>query len=150
MSKNIIKLTESRLKDIIKKCLYEAFNEDNILTNDNKVDYSNKMYHKASPFFRQKIKREGLIPQVGDSYSAHWDDATDLIPGVFLYDINKQEYDTTYDDDIWEVDTTKLNKNYFIKDPDEYMYETFGSVLYRGLIQPYLLKLVKKGSIDKN
>ena len=74
----------------------------------------NKLWHKGNPYFRKDILKYGLIPKVGESYQLHWSKPKEqLKPLIFLYDKTIAEYDSTYDDDIWEIDTSKLYKECF-------------------------------------
>lgn len=130
-----------RLDEIIKTVISE------VVLDKASMDIPEKLYHKAPPSLRRKISTEGLKAQVGGSYSGHWEGSgRKLRPCVFLYDSNIGEYDTTYNDDIWEVDTMSLNPNKFKEDPDRYMYDTFGSVMYMDNIPPTHLTLIKRGS----
>jgi hypothetical protein len=104
------------------------------------------LYHKSNPANRKSIQLHGLIPQVGDSYKAHWDDRDDLAPLVFLYDVKKirgGEYDTTYDDDIYRIDMSKLDEKYIAKDPDSWMK---GCFTYSAPIPPDAITLIYKGT----
>lgn len=104
------------------------------------------LYHKSPISFRKSILKNGLIPSVGDSYRAHWNDKEDLTPYVFLYDhdlINGGEYDSTYDDDIYAVDVNQLDKKFLSRDIDKTMK---GCFVYSKKIPTSALKLVYKGS----
>ena len=104
------------------------------------------LYHKSGTFNRDSILRNGLIPQVGPSYKAHWDDDEDLKPFIFLYDHAKVyggEYDSTYDDDIYSVDVSQLDKSHLFRDPDMSMN---GCWVYDKVISPSAIKLIYKGS----
>ena len=104
----------------------------------------NKMYHKSNPELREQISKEGLKVKVGDSYKAHYDDRDDLEPLIFMYDKNVKEYDTTYDDDIWEIDLTKNDVSKIKNDPEKniahYCY------IYPKDIPVNAIKLVHKGT----
>lgn len=99
------------------------------------------LYHTSNPHFRNNIAKEGLTPQVGASYSAHYNDKTNLLPGIFL---SVEKYDSTYDDDIYEIDTAKLDPNKLYKDPDEEI--DCGWFLYADAIPVNAIKLIYKGS----
>lgn len=135
--RQIIRLTESDLHRIVKETVNRVLIEQR---------YPRFLYHKASISFRRSILENGLIPSVGPSYKAHWDDRDDLTPYVFLYDhkaIKGGEYDSTYDDDIYVVDVSQLDLNHLDKDPDSYMR---GCYVYGINIPPSAIKLVYKGS----
>ena len=92
------------------------------------------------------ILKKGLLPSVGDSYKAHWDDKEDLTPYIFLYDhntINGGEYDSTYDDDIYAIDVSQLDKEHLFNDPDGSMNGCFA---YDIPIPTSAIKLVYKGT----
>ena len=137
MKNNIIRLTEAELKQIIIESVKQILN----------THYPRFLYHKSPIAFRKSILKTGLIPRVGDSYSAHWDDAEDLTPYIFMYDhetIEDGEYDSTYDDDIYAIDVSQLDKNCLFNDPDENMK---GCLVYTKPIPPSAIKLVYKGSM---
>lgn len=113
--------------------------------NENRIYIPKYLFHKSSYLIRNKILNEGLKANIGASTFIH-SGHKNLQSGVFLFDANKEVYDSTYDDDIWVIDTSKLDKSKFIKDYDEYMYETFGSVVYTEDISKSNIKLIYKGS----
>lgn len=140
MGKLIIKLTESDLHRIIKDSVCQ------VITETIRYNLPRLLYHKAPISARQSIMKNGLKPSVGDSYKAHWDDREDLKPYVFLYDhntVNNGEYDSTYDDDIYAVDVSQLDKKHIFRDPDESMK---GCLVYDIPIPISAIKLVYKGS----
>lgn len=104
------------------------------------------LYHKSGTFNRDSILRNGLIPQVGPSYKAHWNDDENLKPFIFLYDhakVQDGEYDTTYDDDIYAIDVKQLDREHLRRDPDRDMK---GCWVYDQKISPSAIKLIYKGS----
>lgn len=103
------------------------------------------LYHKSAICNRLSILREGLKPQIGDSYRCHWDYKTALKPLIFLYDPLILEYDSTYDDDIYQIDISKLDKRRITKDPDK---EMKGCYVYSASITSY--SLIYKGSGKDN
>ena len=113
--------------------------------NENRIHIPKYLFHKSSFSIRNKILNEGLKATIGASTDIH-SGHKNLQPGVFLFDANKQVYDSTYDDDIWVIDTSKLDKTKFIKDYDEFMYKTFGSVVYTEDISKTKIELIYKGS----
>ena len=140
MKKLIIKLTESDLHRIIKNSVYQ------VITETIRYKLPRFLYHKAPIAVRQSIMKNGLIPSVGDSYKAHWNDKEDLNPYIFLYDhntVNNGEYDSTYDDDIYAVDVSQLDKKHIFRDPDKSMK---GCLVYDIPIPISAIKMVYKGS----
>jgi GNAT superfamily N-acetyltransferase len=140
MRKLIIKLTESDLHRIIKDSVCQ------VITETIRYKLPRLLYHKAPIAARKSIMKNGLIPSIGDSYKAHWDDREDLKPYVFLYDhntVNNGEYDSTYDDDIYAVDVSQLDKKHIFKDPDKSMK---GCLAYDIPIPISAIKIVYKGS----
>ena len=140
MRKLIIKLTESDLHRIIKDSVCQ------VITETIRYKLPRLLYHKAPIAARKSIMKNGLIPSIGDSYKAHWDDREDLKPYVFLYDhntVNNGEYDSTYDDDIYAVDVSQLDKKHIFRDPDKSMK---GCLVYDIPIPISAIKMVYKGS----
>jgi GNAT superfamily N-acetyltransferase len=140
MNKKLIRLTESDLHRIIKESIYRIITE--IDTNGHSI----VLFHKSPISCRKSILKKGLLPSVGDSYKAHWDDREDLTPYIFLYDhntINGGEYDSTYDDDIYAVDVSQLDNEHLFNDPDNGMN---GCFVYDIPIPTSAIKLVYKGT----
>lgn len=104
------------------------------------------LYHKSPIAFRKSILSTGLKPSVGDSYKCHYDDRDDLTPYVFLYDHNTVdggEYDSTYDDDIYQVDCSYLDQDCIGPDPEKALR---GCYTYSKPIPKEAIKLIYKGS----
>ena len=108
---------------------------------------NSKLYHKGNPYFRNHILKEGLVPQVGDSYAMHWEgkkSREELEPLVFLYDKDVYgEYDSTYDDDVWEIDRSKLDESKLKSDKG---LEVAGIYTYSDVIPKSAIKLIHKGT----
>ena len=104
------------MKQFIKIKIQEFLNE-----NKNKhlveVIPNKYVYHTANPIFRDKISKEGLIPK-GKSES--WLSDTN-IDGEVIFVVNSDNkedwWDSTYDDDIYEIDITNLNSKWY-NDPN--------------------------------
>lgn len=96
------------MKSIIRKILKEEINNQLI-----EVIPNNYVYHTSNPIFRDKISKEGLIPK---GRSESWLSDT-KIDGKVIFAINsyKKEdwWNPEYDDDIYEIDTTKINNNWY-------------------------------------
>lgn len=103
------------------------------------------VYHTSNPIFRDKISKEGLVPK-GKSES--WLSNT-KIEGKVIFVVNENEnnyrWDSTYDDDIYKIDTLNL-KNKWYNDPnfgeDRLHLITFES------IPPRFIKLIHRGNFS--
>lgn len=75
------------------------------------------VYHLSSPIFRDEIYKNGLITK---GKSETWLSDTE-IDGNVIFATNsnnkKDWFDSTYDDDIYQINTTKLNNKWFL-DPN--------------------------------
>lgn len=75
------------------------------------------VYHTSNPIFRDKISKEGLIVQ---GRSAAWMSDT-KIDGEVIFAVNSDNkrdwWDSTYDDDIYRIDTTGLDNKWYV-DPN--------------------------------
>jgi len=104
------------LKQFIKITIREFLNE-NRNTHLVEVIPNKYVYHTSNPIFRDKISKEGLIPQ-GKSES--WLSNT-KIDGKVIFVVNDNEenyrFDSTYDDDIYRIDTSKINNKWY-NDPN--------------------------------
>ena len=76
------------------------------------------LYHKSAPKLRHFIKSNGLLPYRGEQWI---DTNLEAIkePAVFATNSeNKTEwFDSCYDDDVWRIDTNKLNNTQWQEDP---------------------------------
>lgn len=138
------------LRKFINTTLREFLNENN---NSHLVEViPNKyVYHTSNPIFRDKISKEGLIPK-GKSES--WLSNT-KIDGKVIFAVNSDDkedwWDSTYDDDIYRIDTSKLkNKWYF--DPNYqsgvYKQDNITAIITFEKIPVKSIKLIYKGSFS--
>lgn len=104
------------------------------------------LYHRSNPIFRDKIEKEGLVPQIGESYELHWQDTLsdkEIIPRIFLFD-SSQLYSSTYDDDLVQVDVATLDLTHLTADPDPEL-NTY-CYMYDKIIPPTAIKFLYKGT----
>ena len=127
--------------------LNETFEEVYRKANEERIP--KKLYHKGNPYYRDDILKNGLIPKIGDSYRLFITDSgrgdrqlkdEELQPMVFLYDADVFEYDSTWDDDKYEINTDLLDKSLFRHDVLSDCYT------YSDIIPPKALKLIYKGT----
>ena len=152
------------MKNIIKKLLREGLNSHLIPVTPNRY-----LYHSSNPHYRVEILKNGLIPK---GKSETWLSDT-KIDGKVIFATNSDDkkdwFDSTYDDDIYQIDSMGLNNKWF-EDPNFSNDEK--SIEYNGkkIILPKTneinkhvitfepiplnnLKLIKKGSgtsLDEN
>jgi len=80
-----------------------------------KKDTIKTAYHKSNAGDRFSIKEKGLVPQVGESYLSHQPETVEKIGEVSFAILGREvEYDSTYDDDLWEIA--------YSEDPDSPLY----------------------------
>ena len=146
---NKISITESDIREMVMECLYTVKNEANLFESKKprlknpKQQIPNILYHVSNPHFRKNILAQGLKPMVGNSYRAHFDDINELLPVIFLKD--KNDYDSTYNDDRWAIDTSALDKSCIFVDFDDYMAK-HGCYIYTKPIAPSSMHLLHKGN----
>ena len=146
---NKITITESDIRKMAIECLYRVKNGVNLseskrprLKKPNQ-QIPNVLYHVSNPHFRKNILAQGLKPMVGSSYRARFDDINELLPVIFLKD--KNDYDSTYNDDRWAIDTSTLDKSCIFADFDDYMANQ-GCYVYTKPIAPSSMHLLHKGN----
>lgn len=106
------------MKSLIKQLLREHLINE-ILSNKHlkQVNVGKYVYHKSNPYFRDEISRIGLIPK---GKSETWLSDT-KINGKVIFATNSDNkndwFDSTYNDDIYQIDTSKLNNEWF-NDPN--------------------------------
>ena len=74
--------------------------------------------HKSNPLWRKNILETGLQTSVGDCYSTYAGYGEKCIPAIFATNsTNKRAwFDSTYDDDIWEINTEMIPDVKWYKD----------------------------------
>ena len=74
--------------------------------------------HKSNPMFRDKIIEQGLKVRAGECYKIYAGYGEKCIPAIFATNsTNKRaSFDSTYDDDVWEIDTEMIPDVKWYKD----------------------------------
>lgn len=121
-----------------KQFLYENLNSHLVEVIPNKY-----VYHVSNPIFRDKISEEGLIPK---EKSESWLSNT-KIDGKVIFAVNSDNkedwWDSTYDDDIYRIDTTNLTNKWY-NDPNFDLIDN-RIITFEG-IPIESIKLIHKGS----
>lgn len=88
----------------------------------NSIQPDRFVYHVSAPENRESILNNGLKVNVGHNYKSHM--RTDnILPAIFATDSDNQNYwfdrnyqnnEGVFDDDVWEIDTSKIDNQWFI------------------------------------
>ena len=102
-----------RLQESIRRILREDYSPAGKEITPNEI-----VVHKSNPMFRDKIMSEGLKVRAGECYKIYVGYGTKCKPAIFATNsTNKRAwFDSTYDDDIWFIDTTKIPDVKWFKD----------------------------------
>jgi hypothetical protein len=79
---------------------------------------NNIVIHKSNPMFRDKIMENGLKVRAGECYKVYVGYGVKCKPAIFATNsTNKRAwFDSTYDDDIWEINTEMIPDVKWYKD----------------------------------
>lgn len=130
------------LRKVIATTIREFLNENrnNVLM---EVIPNKYVYHTSNPIFRDRISKEGLIVK-GKSES--WLSNTN-IDGEVIFVVNSDNkedwWDSTYDDDIYQIDTSNLNNKWYC-DPN-FDFEDKRIITFEN-IPSNSIKLIYKGT----
>jgi hypothetical protein len=107
--------------------------------------------HKSNPVWRDNIKLTGLQVSVGDCYQQHVGGDIECKESIFATDSLDDRYmfDSTYDDDIWLINTECANVTWYQDKHFEGGYYKYHIVTFEN-ISPNCLKLIYKGSGKTN
>ena len=103
--------------------------------------------HVSNPVWRENIELTGLQVSVGDCYQEYVGGDVECKKSIFATDSMEKKYwfDSTYDDDVWLIDTECAGVTWF-KD----RHFDFGDYKYHIVsfedIKPNCLKLIHKGT----
>ncbi len=107
--------------------------------------------HKSNPIWRENIELTGLQTYVGDCYQQHVGGDVECKPSIFATDSldKNQMFDSTYDDDIWIIDTecagvVWYKDRHFEGGDYKHHIVTFDN------ISPDCLRLIHKGTGESN
>ena len=108
------KYTTDDLQESIKKVL----KEEDYSPAGKEVTPNNIVIHKSNPMFRDKIMKNGLKVRAGECYKIYVGYGVKCKPAVFATNsTNKRAwFDSTYDDDIWEINTEMIPDVKWYKD----------------------------------
>ena len=108
---------------LIDAILLEYDDEGNVL-NENyspagkEITPNRIVIHKSTPKNRDRILEQGLKVRAGECYKTYAGYGEKCIPAIFATNTTNKRawFDSTYDDDIWEIDTTMIPEVKWYKD----------------------------------
>ena len=98
------------------------------------------LYHKSNPVNRDSILNNGLLPRIGESYESHY---CEKVMGKVVFVTTENNYDSTYDDDVFLVSITE--KEYIDMD-FKVDREVINGLYTYSEIQSRCLTLIYKGT----
>lgn len=103
------------------------------------------VYHTAHPKLRKRIEEKGIEAFRG----VQWMSDTP-IKGKAVFATNSDNpqdwFDSTYDDDVWRIDTTKIPDVKWFDDPNFSWDKKYKHIVTKNSIPRSAIKLIKKGT----
>jgi len=102
--------------------------------------------HKSSPVWRESILRIGLEVSAGDCYTTYVGYGEKCIPAIFATNsTNKRAwFDSTYDDDVWGINTEMIPKVKWYK--DRHFESSKKHIVTFDNIPPEAIELIHEGN----
>jgi hypothetical protein len=133
--------------DIIQESIKIILREETYSPASDEYTPGEYIVHKSNPAWRENIELTGLQTSVGDCYQQHVGGDVDCKESIFATDSldKKQMFDSTYDDDIWIINTECAGVTWYKDkhfDDGDYKHHivTFEN------ISPDCLRLLHKGT----
>jgi hypothetical protein len=81
-------------------------------------ELNQSVVHKSNPKNRENILNNGLTPRAGECYKTYAGYGVKCTPAIFATNTTNPRafFDPYVDDDIWEIDTTKIPNIKWYKD----------------------------------
>lgn len=127
------------IKKILREELYSPAGEEYIP--------GRVVVHKSNPIWRDNIKEVGLSISVGDCYQQHVGGDVECVEAIFATDsLNEKDmFHSTYDDDIWLIDTECADVKWY-KDKHFESGDYKHHIVTFENISPECIKLIYKGT----
>ena len=102
--------------------------------------------HKTSPVWRENILKTGLQVSTGDCYKTYVGYGEKCVPAIFATNsTNKRAwFDSTYDDDVWAINTELIPKVKWYK--DRHFESTKKHIVTFENIPPKAIELIHEGN----
>ena len=106
------------VKDCGKENIYLRESKENYSPAGKEITPNKIVIHKSNPKVRDKILNEGLKVRAGECYKIYAGYGEKCIPAIFATNsTNKRaSFDSTYDDDVWEINTEMIPDVKWYKD----------------------------------
>jgi hypothetical protein len=106
------------VKDCGKENIYLRESKENYSPAGKEIIPNKIVIHKSNPKVRDKILNEGLKVRAGECYKIYAGYGEKCIPAIFATNsTNKRaSFDSTYDDDVWEINTEMIPDVKWYKD----------------------------------
>jgi len=107
-----------RLVENLQESIRRILREENYSPAGKEITPNKIVIHKSNPKVRNKILNEGLKARAGECYKIYAGYGEKCIPAIFATNsTNKRAwFDSTYDDDIWEINTEMIPDVKWYKD----------------------------------
>jgi len=131
-----------KLAELIKSNNTSTINE---CLEDGKKNLNRYVYHKSAPPNRKRIEKNGIMPFRGEQWLS---DTKIKDNAVFATnsDNPKDWFDSTYDDDVWKIDTTKIPDVKWFMDPNFSFDKKYKHIYTKSPIPINAIELIKKGT----
>jgi hypothetical protein len=102
----------------MKELIRHILREETYSPAGKEITPNNIVVHKSNPLSRDKILEQGLKVRAGECYKTYAGYGEKCIPAIFATNsTNKRAwFDSTYDDDVWQIDTTMIPEVKWFKD----------------------------------
>jgi hypothetical protein len=102
----------------MKELIRHILREETYSPAGKEITPNNIVVHKSNPMFRDKIMEQGLKVRAGECYKIYVGYGTKCKAAIFATNsTNKRAwFDSTYDDDVWQIDTTMIPEVKWFKD----------------------------------
>lgn len=102
----------------LKQSIRRVLKENDYSPAGKEITPNSIVVHKSNPMFRDKIMSDGLKVKAGECYKIYVGYGTKCKPAIFATNsTNKRAwFDSTYDDDIWFIDTRMIPDVKWYKD----------------------------------
>jgi len=131
------------MKNLIRKILKEIYSP----AGKEYTPAGRYVVHVSNPSWRDNIKLTGLQASVGDCYQEYVGGDVECKKSIFATDSMEKKYwfDSTYDDDVWLIDTKCAGVTWYKDKHFKDSYYKYHIVTFEN-IPANCLKLIRKGT----